>query len=151
MEKTVRFFRESMSNRLNDDESAIIVCMQRLRDNDVSGDILAREVDYCHLMTQSPVPRKGGIIKREYWRGGAGTSKRKARPSCRTCPGRHPGDPSRGQQANIGVVEEKPGQARFAASRPADEPHSLTRSQVARWQRGEFKAWSQAEMHTSRR
>ena len=64
MEKTVRFFRESMSNRLNDDESAIIVCMQRLRDNDVSGDILAREVDYCHLMTQSPVPRKGGIITR---------------------------------------------------------------------------------------
>jgi hypothetical protein len=50
MEKTVRFFRESMSNRLNDDDSAIVVCMQRLRDHDVSGDILAREADYCHLM-----------------------------------------------------------------------------------------------------
>jgi hypothetical protein len=50
MDKTVRFFRESMSNRLNDEDSAIIVCMQRLRDNDVSGDILAREADYCHLM-----------------------------------------------------------------------------------------------------
>jgi hypothetical protein len=101
MEKTVRFFRESMSNRLNDDESAIIVCMQRLRDNDVSGDILAREVDYCHLMTQSPVPRKGGIIKREYWRGGAGTSKRKARPSCRTCPGRHPVIPREGSRLTL--------------------------------------------------
>ena len=50
MDKTVRFFRELMSNRLNDEDSAIIVCMQRLRDNDVSGDILAREADYCHLM-----------------------------------------------------------------------------------------------------
>jgi hypothetical protein len=50
MEKTVRFFRKSMSNRLNDEDSAIIVCMQPLRDNDVSGDILAREADYCHLM-----------------------------------------------------------------------------------------------------
>ena len=53
-EKTVRFFRKSMSNRLNDEDSAIIVCMQRLRDNDVSGDILAREADYCHLMIPRP-------------------------------------------------------------------------------------------------
>jgi hypothetical protein len=50
MEKTVRFFRESMSNRLNDDASAIVVCMQRVKDTDVSGDILSREADYCHLM-----------------------------------------------------------------------------------------------------
>jgi hypothetical protein len=50
MSKTVRFFRESMSNRLNDDDSAIIVVMQRVKDTDVSGDILAREADYCHLM-----------------------------------------------------------------------------------------------------
>jgi hypothetical protein len=50
MEKTVRFFRESMSNRLNDDHSAIVVCMQRVKDTDVSGDILSREADYCHLM-----------------------------------------------------------------------------------------------------
>jgi hypothetical protein len=49
-EKTVRFFRESMSNRLNDDNSAIVIIMQRLHDGDVSGDILAREADYCHLM-----------------------------------------------------------------------------------------------------
>jgi hypothetical protein len=50
MEKTVRFFRDSMSNRLNDEDSAIVVCMQRVHDTDVSGDILAREADYCHLM-----------------------------------------------------------------------------------------------------
>jgi hypothetical protein len=29
-EKTVRFFRESMSNRLNDEQSAIVIIMQRL-------------------------------------------------------------------------------------------------------------------------
>jgi hypothetical protein len=49
-EKTVRFVRESMSNRINDDNSAIVVIMQRLHENDVSGDILAREAGYCHLM-----------------------------------------------------------------------------------------------------
>jgi hypothetical protein len=49
-EKTVRFFRESMSNRVNDDRSAIVVIMQRLHESDVSGDILSREADYCHLM-----------------------------------------------------------------------------------------------------
>ena len=49
-EKTVRFFRESMSNRLNDDTSAIVIIMQRLHESDVSGDVLAREADYCHLM-----------------------------------------------------------------------------------------------------
>jgi predicted phage terminase large subunit-like protein len=48
--KTVRFFRESMSNRINDDRSAIVIIMQRLHENDVSGDILARESDYCHCM-----------------------------------------------------------------------------------------------------
>ena len=49
-EKTVRFFRESMSNRLNDDTSAIVIIMQRLHESDVSGDVLAREADYCQLM-----------------------------------------------------------------------------------------------------
>jgi hypothetical protein len=48
--KTVRFVRESMSNRLNDERSAIVIIMQRLHEGDVSGDILAREADYCHLM-----------------------------------------------------------------------------------------------------
>jgi hypothetical protein len=38
MEKTVRFFRESMSNGLNDEDSAIVVCMQRVKDTDASGE-----------------------------------------------------------------------------------------------------------------
>jgi hypothetical protein len=48
--RSTHFERFDSSNRLNDEDSAIVVCMQRLRDNDVSGDILAREADYCHLM-----------------------------------------------------------------------------------------------------
>jgi hypothetical protein len=48
--KTVRFFRASMSNRLNNKQSAIIVVMLRLHEDDVSGDILAREASYCHSM-----------------------------------------------------------------------------------------------------
>jgi hypothetical protein len=42
-EKTVRFVRESMSNRLNDEQSASVIIMQRLREGDVSGDVLNRE------------------------------------------------------------------------------------------------------------
>jgi hypothetical protein len=38
-----------MSNRLNDERSAIVIIMQRLHEGDVSGDVLARESDYCHL------------------------------------------------------------------------------------------------------
>jgi hypothetical protein len=38
-----------MSNRLNDEMSAIVVIMQRLHEIDVSGDILAREANYCHM------------------------------------------------------------------------------------------------------
>jgi hypothetical protein len=49
-DKTVRFVRESMSNRLNDEQSAIIVIMQRLHDADVAGDILSREANYCHML-----------------------------------------------------------------------------------------------------
>lgn len=50
-EETVRWFRESMSNRLNDqDRSAIIIIMQRLHEVDVSGVILSEGFDYCHLM-----------------------------------------------------------------------------------------------------
>jgi hypothetical protein len=39
-----------MSNRLNDERSAIVVIMQRLHDADVSGDILRREANYCHML-----------------------------------------------------------------------------------------------------
>lgn len=49
--ETVRWFRESMSNRLSDMQtSAIVVIMQRLHMDDVSGEILSREFSYCHLM-----------------------------------------------------------------------------------------------------
>lgn len=118
---TVTWFREAMSNRLNDiDKSAIIVIMQRVHENDVSGEIITEGLPYQHLLIpmeydvnrayatcigwrdprttdrqlawperfpdkslnefrsrpfmwagqyqQTPEPRGGGIIKREYWR-----------------------------------------------------------------------------------
>jgi predicted phage terminase large subunit-like protein len=49
--ETVRWFRESMSNRLNDSErSAIVIIMQRVHENDISGAILSLGLDYVHLM-----------------------------------------------------------------------------------------------------
>lgn len=48
--ETVRFFKEAMSNRLNDmTESAIVVIMQRVHEDDVSGAILADKLGYVHL------------------------------------------------------------------------------------------------------
>lgn len=48
--ETVRWFKEAMSNRLNDMErDAIIVIMQRVHENDVSGAIIAGEMGYVHL------------------------------------------------------------------------------------------------------
>lgn len=49
--ETVRWFRESMSDRLNDmSEGSIIVIMQRSHDLDVAGAILELELPYVHLM-----------------------------------------------------------------------------------------------------
>lgn len=49
--ETNRWFRESMSNRLNDmDKSAIVIIMQRVHEDDVSGLILSSGMDYVHLM-----------------------------------------------------------------------------------------------------
>ena len=49
--ETVRWFRESMSNRLNDMErGVIIVIMQRLHGDDVSGVILDKQMAYDHVM-----------------------------------------------------------------------------------------------------
>lgn len=49
--ETVRWFRESLSNRLNDlDQSAIVVIMQRVHEDDVSGTVLAQDFGYEHLM-----------------------------------------------------------------------------------------------------
>lgn len=49
--ETLRWFRESMSNRLNDvDRDAIVIIMQRVHEDDVSGAILELGLEYCHLM-----------------------------------------------------------------------------------------------------
>lgn len=49
--ETVRWFREAMSNRLNDmEKSAIVVIMQRVHEADVSGAIIESAADYTHLM-----------------------------------------------------------------------------------------------------
>src|SRR5579859_3850291 len=50
-QETVRWFRESMSSRLNDMETgAKIVIMQRVHGDDVSGCIIEDLRDWCHLL-----------------------------------------------------------------------------------------------------
>jgi predicted phage terminase large subunit-like protein len=49
-DETVRWFRESMSNRLNDENGVIVLIMQRVHEDDVSGVILDLGLDYVHLM-----------------------------------------------------------------------------------------------------
>lgn len=47
---TIQWFRESMSNRLNDMRNgAIVGVMQRVHADDISGCILSLGLDYCHL------------------------------------------------------------------------------------------------------
>lgn len=49
--ETVRWFRESMTSRLNDmRRGAVVIIMQRVNEDDVSGAILANAFDYTHLM-----------------------------------------------------------------------------------------------------
>lgn len=49
-EETVRWFREAMSNRLNDPKTgAIVIIMQRVHEGDVSGTVLDEGLDYVHL------------------------------------------------------------------------------------------------------
>jgi predicted phage terminase large subunit-like protein len=49
--ETVRWFHEAMHSRLNDiEKSAIVIIMQRVHENDVSGEILSKELNYLHLM-----------------------------------------------------------------------------------------------------
>jgi predicted phage terminase large subunit-like protein len=48
---TVRWFRETITDRLNNlDDSAIVIIMQRVHQNDISGFILEQGWEYCHLM-----------------------------------------------------------------------------------------------------
>ena len=65
--ETVRWFREALSNRLNNMEtSAIVVIMQRVHESDVAGTILSEGfADYVHLMIPmefDPVRRCSTII-----------------------------------------------------------------------------------------
>lgn len=49
--ETVRWFRESISSRFNDlDTGVLIIIMQRVHADDVSGVALSPDFDYCHLM-----------------------------------------------------------------------------------------------------
>lgn len=45
-----RAFMETLPTRVNDEDSAIIVIMQRLHERDVTGIILEEELEYTHLM-----------------------------------------------------------------------------------------------------
>jgi predicted phage terminase large subunit-like protein len=48
--ETVRWFRESLSSRFNNAETAFVIIMQRVHEDDVSGMILTEGLDYVHLM-----------------------------------------------------------------------------------------------------
>ncbi len=50
-DNTIEWFKETVTTRVNDPEkSAIVVIMQRVHGQDVSGEILAEEMGYHHLM-----------------------------------------------------------------------------------------------------
>jgi predicted phage terminase large subunit-like protein len=47
----IRWFRESISSRFNDlDRDALVIIMQRVHEEDLSGIVLGTEFDYVHLM-----------------------------------------------------------------------------------------------------
>jgi predicted phage terminase large subunit-like protein len=48
--ETTRWFRESLSSRFNNDQTAFVVIMQRVHEADVSGVILEAQLPYTHLM-----------------------------------------------------------------------------------------------------
>lgn len=49
--ETVRWFRESVSSRFNDlSKGAMVIIMQRVHEDDVSGTVLQLGLPYCHLM-----------------------------------------------------------------------------------------------------
>lgn len=68
-EKTVEWFRTAMSNRLNDIVSdAIIVVMQRVHEDDVSGAILSGAADYVHLMIPAEFEPERSFMTSIGWR-----------------------------------------------------------------------------------
>ncbi len=70
--ETVRWVREAMSNRLNDmQEGVIVVIMQRVHEDDVSGALISDDLGYVHLMVPmefDPQRRCGTAIGWEDWR-----------------------------------------------------------------------------------
>ncbi len=51
LKKTIRLFQETLPTRMNDPEkSAIVICMQRIHEEDISGFILEQGLPYVHLM-----------------------------------------------------------------------------------------------------
>lgn len=64
--ETVRWVREGMSNRLNDMDRGVIICiMQRVHEDDVSGALLSDRLGYVHLMIPmefDPQRRCGTVI-----------------------------------------------------------------------------------------
>ena len=69
--ETIRWVRESMSNRLNStQQGAIVIIMQRVHEEDASGVVLEAELGYCHLMIpmefESAVYPVGPLGKIEY-------------------------------------------------------------------------------------
>lgn len=60
---TIRIFRESLSDRLNDENSAIVLIMQRLHYGDVSGVITQERMPYVTLCL--PMEYEAGIVDRD--------------------------------------------------------------------------------------
>ena len=70
-EKTLRFWDESMPSRLNDqDHGVFIVIMQRVHERDLSGHILASELQWTHLClpavceSKHPHPIRTSVIRK---------------------------------------------------------------------------------------
>jgi len=65
---TVQWFKETMSNRLNHPEnSAICIIMQRVHQGDVSGEILDKDMPYCHVMVPMRFEAGRQIVNQIGW------------------------------------------------------------------------------------
>jgi predicted phage terminase large subunit-like protein len=70
-QETVRWFRESLSSRINNEKTAFVVIMQRVHEADVSGTIIKDFPKYTHLFLQmefDPKKRCKTKIGWEDWR-----------------------------------------------------------------------------------
>lgn len=67
--KAVRRFIEGGQNRLNDQtKSAIVIVMQRLHERDLTGELLARELGYEHLMIPMEFEPERRCVTRIGWK-----------------------------------------------------------------------------------